>query len=298
MRLLKYVEISTKVTSVLTFLYTLAFLAYSGFRVNILPTLVFFVAMLLFDLCTTAINNYIDSRTNGQDFGLKRTFMFAVIIVLFALSTALGLLLVYLTDIVVLAAGVVCFVCGVLYTAGPVPISRLPLGEFFSGIFYGLLLPFILIYINTPTGYLFSYALTIESLGIHIQLFPMLALLLFSVTPVCITANIMLANNICDVKKDVLVKRYTLPYFIGKNALHLYAALYISIFISVVAAVILDVFPVLSLLSLAAFIPVHKNIKTFYAKHVKEETFITSIQNFVLLIVPNTILLFVAALLK
>ncbi len=30
-------------------------------------------------------------------------------------------------------------------------------------------------------------------------------------------ANIMLANNICDLEEDIANKRHTLPYYIGKK---------------------------------------------------------------------------------
>ena len=36
-------------------------------------------------------------------------------------------------------------------------------------------------------------------------------------------ANIMLANNICDVEEDIINNRFTLPYYLGKkNAFNLF----------------------------------------------------------------------------
>ncbi len=72
-------------------------------------TLIFFAAMFLFDLTTTAINNYIDTKTNAQTLQFKRSIALAIIFVLLGTSTILGLYLVYLTDIVVLLLGGLCF---------------------------------------------------------------------------------------------------------------------------------------------------------------------------------------------
>ena len=102
----------------------------------------------------------------------------------------------YVSDLVILAAGAVCFACGVFYTYGPIPISRQPLGELFSGFFYGFMIPFILLYINTPAGTFLEYDLTITGLSLHILFIPFIVLLLFSIIPFAVTANIMLANNI------------------------------------------------------------------------------------------------------
>ena len=91
-------------------------------------------------------------RPTEQVLQFERRIALAIIYVLFGLSMALGLYLAYLTDIVVLLLGGLCFLAGVLYTYGPVPISRQPLGEVMSGVFYGLFIPFLLLYINMPEG--------------------------------------------------------------------------------------------------------------------------------------------------
>ena len=132
---MSYVEIKTKITSVFAFLMTLAYLFSIGRSINLDKTLIFFAAMFLFDLTTTAINNYVDTKTNDQVLQFGRKTAFAIIIMLFTLSAALGLYLAYITDVVVLILGGLCFLCGVFYTYGPIPISRQPLGELFSGLF-------------------------------------------------------------------------------------------------------------------------------------------------------------------
>ena len=117
-RFLSYVEIKTKITSVFAFLLTFGYLLYRGQPIDCLRTGVFFFSMFLFDLTTTAINNFIDTKTNDQVLQFQRRIALAIIFALFAISTALGLYLAYLTDIVVLLLGGICFLTGVFYTYG------------------------------------------------------------------------------------------------------------------------------------------------------------------------------------
>ena len=74
---------------------TLAYLFSIGRSINLDKTLIFFAAMFLFDLTTTAINNYVDTKTNDQVLQFGRKTAFAIIIMLFTLSAALGLYLAY-----------------------------------------------------------------------------------------------------------------------------------------------------------------------------------------------------------
>jgi 1,4-dihydroxy-2-naphthoate octaprenyltransferase len=289
-RFLSYVEIKTKITSVLPFLMTLAYLILNGRNIAPLRTAVFFCGMLLFDLTATTINNYSDTKKNSQALPFSRSTARAVTVVLFLLSAAFGIYLVTLSDIVVLLAGGLCFLFGVIYSWGPVPLSHGPYGEAASGFFYGVLIPFILMYINAP-GNLFAYSLTWEKIALDIHVVPVAGLLLLTVLPFCLTANIMLANNICDVEEDVKVQRFTLAYYLKKRALYLFAFLYYAAYASVIAMVIAGFLTPLSLLVVLTLIPVQKNIRLFFRKQVKSETFIVSVKNFVLIISAHILLL-------
>lgn len=298
-RFFNYVEIRTKITSTFTFFMTIGLLLYQKQKINWRLSFLFFVSMLLFDLTTTAINNYIDSKGNGQILPFHRKTALVLIYVLLGLSILTGLMLAALSDIVILFAGGICFLCGILYTYGPVPISRQPLGEVMSGAFYGILIPFILLYLNTPRGTYLLFDLSLESVSVTLQVLPMIHLLLFSVIPFCVTANIMLANNTCDLEKDILVKRHTLPYYIGKKAaLRLFACLYYLTYIATVIMVILRILSPVCLLGLLTIIPVQKNISKFYQKQEKATTFIVAIQNFILIMGTTAILIFISALIN
>lgn len=292
-----YTEIKTKITSTFTFLLTIGFLLYQRQEIYWGKTLVFFAGMFFFDLTTTAINNYIDSKDNGQVLAFGRKQALLIIYVLFGISTAAGLYLAYLTDLVVLVTGGICFLFGVFYTYGPLPISRMPLGEVISGFFYGVIIPFILMYINSPEGTFLTYGLSWETVSLSVHVIPLLTLILFSITPFAVTANIMLANNICDLEKDIAVKRHTLPYYIGKKALFLFAGLYYMTYISMILMVIFGVLHPVVLLSLFTIILVQKNIRAFWKKQEKSTTFNLSIINFILIMGANTLAIFLAVIL-
>lgn len=296
-RFFDYIEIKTKITSAFTFLLTIAFLLYQSQEMLWGKTMLFFGGMFFFDLTTTAINNYIDSKNNGQVLAFERKKSLLIIYLLFVISAGLGLYLAYITDLVVLVAGGICFLCGVLYTYGPLPISRMPLGEVVSGFFYGIMIPFILMYINSPEGMYLSYSLSFKTVSLSLQIVPILTLILFSVTPFAVTANIMLANNICDLKKDIQVKRHTLPYYIGRSALPLFAGLYYLTYVSMILMVAFRILPPVVLVALFTIIPVQKNISVFLKKQDKATTFNVSIMNFIIIMGANTLAVFLAVFL-
>lgn len=297
-RFLDYVEIRTKITSLYAFIMTIAYLFYLKQAINIKLTIVFFLAMFLIDLATTAINNYIDTKTNHQTLQFDRKTALTIVIIMLVISIILGIYLAVATDLVVLILGGTCFLCGVFYTFGPLPISRQPLGEIFSGIFYGFFIPFILLYINMPKGTYIDLQFVDYSINLKINILPILKVILLSVTPVCATANIMLANNICDLEKDIEVKRHTLPYYIGKKSLKLFAMLYYITYIATIAMVVFKVLPPIHLIFLLSIIPVQKNIKYFNEKQEKSTTFIYSIKNFLIIMNVNCLTIFLCGLFR
>jgi 1,4-dihydroxy-2-naphthoate octaprenyltransferase len=277
---------------------TIAYLLYKKQTIHWGLTILFFAAMFLFDLTTTAINNYIDTKNNHQTLQFNRRTALIIIYILFGISTALGLYLAYLTDIVVLLAGGICFLCGVFYTYGPVPISRQPLGEILSGIFYGLLIPFILLYINMPAGNFLTLNVNFQTISLELRIWPIITLLLLSITPFCTTADIMLANNICDLEKDITVKRHTLPYYIGsKAALYLHAGLYYITYFATILMVILKILSPICLLSLLTIFIVQKNLNIFFKKQEKATTFVLSVKNYIIIMGANTLMILISAFL-
>ncbi len=295
-KFLKYMEITTKITSIFAYLNTMLFILYQRQPVNVKLMVVFFIAMFIFDLTTTAINNYIDSKDYPEMLPIPRKAAFVAIIIMLSVSTILGLYLAYNTGIVVLLLGALCFALGIFYTFGPIPISRIPLGEAISGIAYGMFIPFLMLYINNPGNYL-DLGFSFEMITLNIHVMPFISFFLFSLVMTFTTANIMLANNTCDIEKDEAVGRLTLAHYIGRKwAIRLYALLYYGCYASVALMVICGILKPAALIFFLSLPLVIKNIHTFRKEQIKEKTFITSIKNFLVINISYAISLLVASL--
>lgn len=298
-RFLSYVEIRTKIASLLPFLLGLTYVLYAYQQINILNTLLFFTSMLSFDMATTALNNYIDVKTNDKILEFSEKTAKRILIFLLVLATLLGLTLVFYTGVVVLVLGALCFGVGIFYTFGPVPISRMPLGEIFSGLFMGLLIPFLVVFINVPEQSLIYFTFTNWLLQVSFSILDLLKLGVVTIPAIAGIANIMLANNICDVEDDVKVNRFTLPYYTGvKNALNMFATLYYLGYAAIIVMVLFGLVPIYGLIVIAGLIPVQKNISKFRKQQSKTKTFSLSVQNLVILLFPLILVLTIGAILN
>ncbi|KYZ78006.1 1,4-dihydroxy-2-naphthoate prenyltransferase [Anaerosporomusa subterranea] len=290
-----FVEIRTKLASVTPFLIGTLYALYKYDSFKFENAIIMFISLFAFDMATTGINNYLDYKKAHSRKGynyekhnavvnhdIKESTALAVIVMLLTTATALGVFLTLKTDIVVLVIGVLSFTTGILYTFGPVPISRMPLGEVFSGFFMGFIIIFLAVYIHIfDQGIaLLSYSGTM--LTIHLNLIEVLSLFLFSIPAIAGIGNIMLANNICDLDEDILNKRYTLPHYIGKEkALKLFKASYDIGYFSIIIAVVLNVAPTIILLAILTKIVLDKNIKRFAHNPSKREPFVLAVKNFI-----------------
>ncbi|NLM14124.1 MAG: UbiA family prenyltransferase, partial [Epulopiscium sp.] len=157
---LKLVEIQTKVASVIPFLLGSAYAVYRFNHFNAKNFILMFISLIAFDMATTAINNYIDFKKANKTYGygyeshnaivrdkLKESNVVITIFTLLLVAVSAGFMLYLNTNVVVLLLGMLSFLVGILYTFGPVPISRMPLGEIFSGFFMGFVIIFISTYI-------------------------------------------------------------------------------------------------------------------------------------------------------
>lgn len=296
---LKLVEIQTKVASVIPFMTALVYVLYSTGRLNAVNMVVMFFSMLIFDMTVTALNNYFDYKRAEKKHGynyeihnsivqyqLKISTVRVVIIIMIVVSAALGLLLVYLTNIITLVLGAACFAIGIVYSYGPMPISRTPFGEIFSGLTMGLGIPFITYFINVFDQNVLNISLVSNTFSLSFNLYQIVGICLVSLPAVFGIANIMLANNICDMEDDLPNKRYTLPIVVGKErAIVLLIILFALAYAAIVAAVVLGVLPLYSLLTLLTIIPLTKNIKRFTANPTKKDTFGAIVGSFVMITV-------------
>lgn len=202
---------------------------------------------------------------------------------LLILAAGCGIALVLLSDLFILILGGCCFVGGIFYTFGPVPISRLPFGEVLSGLFYGFFIPWIFFYINFAPALFMQWTWSSPQLLLGLHIPNLISLVLLAVAPFCCTANIMLANNLCDLDKDLKQGRRTLPSFIGiRKGLLLFAVLAALPYFSLIALVLSGLARPIALIALLTAIPVFINTRSFFARQDKRETFALSLKNFIL----------------
>lgn len=293
---LKLVEIQTKVASIIPYLLGTTFALYKFENFNIKNAVTLFMSMLIFDMTTTTINNYMDYKKAIKKHGfgyethnaivkdkLNPTLVLFTIVSMFIVSAILGLVLFLRTDIIVLLLGVISFAIGVLYSFGPIPISRTPFGEIFSGFTMGFIITFLAMYIHIFDQNIIGINLVNNTLNLSFNINIIISLLIVTLPAVAGISNIMLANNICDMDDDIVNKRYTLPIYIGKEkALSTFKWVYYIGFLAIVVEVFMKILPVVSLLTLIALKPVSDNIKAFNKLQSKKDTFVLSVKNFVI----------------
>lgn len=302
---LEFVELKTKVASVfpMTIGILWAFYRYQTF--NWLNTLLFVLAVLSFDMCTTAINNSMDfhkakdevyrqeSNVIGK-FALDFKQMIDIVLGLLVFSSLVSLILVWQTSWLLLPMGAVCFLIGIFYTFGPIPLSRMPLGEVFSGVTMGLGIFLLAVFIQAPDSLLLA-RLDWQWLSLQVDWIKVLEILFMSLPLVTLIANIMLANNTCDLEEDIRNHRYTLVYYIGKkHALQLYFTLASLPWLLWLIYCLTGFLPIWALLGLLGIIPAYKSLKRFLKMQVKGETFIEAVKSFVLFAAIYVLFLVVA----
>ncbi|MGL4362551.1 MAG: 1,4-dihydroxy-2-naphthoate polyprenyltransferase [Cellulosilyticaceae bacterium] len=306
----KLVEIQTKVASVLPFLFGTLYVIFAFDTFDTINALLMFLSLLIFDMATTALNNYIDYKTaikkDGYgyeshnaivSYNLNPKIVLFIIIFMVGLASTLGFVLFLRTDWIVLIIGIIAFLVGIFYSFGPIPISRTPFGEIFSGITMGFLIPFLSIYIHLYNQGLIQLSFTNSHILLNMNLAVLFSLFIVTIPLIAGIANIMLANNICDIDDDIVNKRYTLPIYIGKKkALILFEALYYISFITIIASVFMKILPITSLICLFAIIPLKKHISAFKLHQSKGETFVFAVKNFLIMSLLYNISLILALL--
>lgn len=294
---LKLVEIQTKVASVIPYLLGTFYALYRYDNFNFKNAIIMFLSMIIFDMTTTAINNYMDyaKAIKKEGYGyethnaivsnnLNPKVVRVLICTMLVIAATLGLLLVKNTNIIVLLIGAISFVIGIAYSFGPIPISRTPFGEIFSGLAMGLIITFLSIYIHIfDMGVLSVNINGLSNVSITFNFIELINIFIICLSPIMGISNIMLANNICDIDEDIENKRYTLPIYIGKeNALKLFKWLYYTGFISIFIGVVLRVLPVVSIVTLLVLKVVQGNINKFNKLQTKKDTFVLAVKNFVI----------------
>ncbi|WP_291292050.1 1,4-dihydroxy-2-naphthoate polyprenyltransferase [Enterococcus sp.] len=293
---LEVVEIRTKVASIFPFIMGVLFSLVYFHEFHPLNTFIFFVGMILFDLTTTSINNYMDFKKAkstvykyeqnviGRE-KIPETLVRNMIFAMLALTLLIGLYLTWVTGWLLLLMGlVVCFI-GVFYTFGPVPLSRMPLGEVFSGVTMGLGIFAITIYLNTVTQKVFYLDIDFAAgtFGLVGHLWAVCAIVLASLPLVFTIANIMLANNLRDLETDIENHRYTLVYYIGRtNGIHLFQGLMLASYGAILLGFLLGLYQWPILLVFLTLPKIRQNLKEHQASLPHPRSFGYSIKNMIL----------------
>ena len=306
--IIELVELRTKIASIIPFVVGLLYSIWTFGNFNAVNMVLFFIGMVCFDMATTVMNNLMDyvkakNETYRQEENIIGTSFLTVKQAamifgsLVGVATIIGIILVMRTNVILLFVGMLCFVIGIFYTFGPIPISRMPLGEVLSGVTMGFGIFWIVIFLNSPEASFAWMGLEEGILFIRLALLDHFKVALLSLPLVCTIANIMLSNNLCDLETDITNHRYTLVYYIGKaTALKLYQGLYLISFIAMVLAVIFKIAPILMIGTLVVGIPVYKNIQLFIQKQEKRTTFALAIKNMLMIHVMQMVLLVISVI--
>ncbi len=293
---LKLVEIRTKVASFLPFLGGTLYAAYRFGSLDWPNAFLMLGSLLCLDMATTTLNNYMDykraRKKSGYGYevhnaivrdGLKEGRVIALLTALCVLSITFGLILLSRSSWPVFALGALSFLVAAAYSAGPLPLSRTPLGEGFSGFFMGLVIPLASVIIHSGHRVFFDLELSGNLANLSLNWREALSFLLFFMPMAAGIANIMLANNICDREDDRENGRATIPVLVGiRSSLVLWVALYAAGFLAVAAGALAGLLPWWMIFFVLIGLPVWPKIAQFLQQQDKATTFAASVQIFVL----------------
>lgn len=270
---LELVEIKAKTASILPMLLGVCLSIYYYHSFNVMNSVVFFFAMLLFNMAVDMMDNYndyhhavdtVNYKQNTNIIGRENISPRLVMGLLLSFSTVAGLLGLYLVSRVglpLLGLGIFCFAIGILYSSGPLPLSGLPLGELASGFTMGFMIVLISVYINAFPVFNWNWA----NLGI---------VFLVALPDELWISNLMLANNICDAQEDEDNQRHTIVHFIGvRNGLYAFAFKNALALLAIILMAVLHLAPWTVLMTLLITPIIVKQTRMLFAKQVKKETF-------------------------
>ncbi|OTN75061.1 hypothetical protein A5886_000105 [Enterococcus sp. 8G7_MSG3316] len=275
---LELVEFKAKTASILPFFIGICYSWYNYQSIHLGYVLLYFAAMLIFNMAVDILDNYNDYHhaTEVHDYKEKTNIIgreqlsvklvFWLMVTMITVSALMGIGLAIVVGWPLFWMGLYCYLVGIFYSSGPRPLSSLPLGEFFSGFTMGFMISLICVYLNAYQVFEWNTA-TIGSI------------FLVSLPNTLWIANLMLANNICDLDEDEKNNRYTLVHYLGKPlALRLFAAMNILAFVAIAVSAILAIAPWSMVLTFLVAPFVWKQTKRLMEKQIKRETFICAVR--------------------
>lgn len=270
---LELVEIKAKTASILPMLLGVCMSVYYYHSFNLINSILFFIAMLLFNMAVDMMDNYNDYnhavdtedyKKNTNIIGREKIsprLVLTLILIFSIIAAGIGIYLVTRVGLPLLWMGIFCFAVGILYSSGPFPMNGLPVGEFFSGFTMGFMIMLISVYINKTGIFDWSWSnlLKIWLVALPCELW---------------ISNLMLANNICDAQEDEDNHRHTIIHFIGvQQGLNSFTTKNVIAFLAIITAVMVRLAPWTMLLTLLIIPFVVKQTKLLYHEQVKKRTF-------------------------
>lgn len=209
--ILRIVEIRTKIVSLSGVAIGTSYVWYRYADLE-LPTLVVYVAAVLaVDMATTGFNTFfdyyfgVDRRETNREAdkvlvhqGVAAGPALLVSLALYAVAGVLGLVLAFIASPWVIPIGAVSMAIGFLYNAGPIPISRTPVGDLVAGGFLGWVLVTLTIFVLAPGR-------------MHLND------VLVGIPSLLMVASILTVNNTCDLIGDRAAGRRTLSIVVGRH---------------------------------------------------------------------------------
>lgn len=218
-------------------------LAWIDNHIHIFVFLAMMIASILIQAATNMFNEYYD-YVKGLDTehsvgiggtivrdGIKAKTVLNLALSFYFVAFLLGIYICIVSSWWIAVIGLISMAFGYLYTGGPFPISRTPLGEVFAGFFMGTVIIGISYYI--------------QSLTIHADV------LLISIPVAFFIGALNLANNIRDLDGDKKNGRKTIAILIGrKKAIGLLGSLFLIAYLLTIVYIFIDILPIWSLLAL------------------------------------------------
>ncbi|WP_294975877.1 prenyltransferase, partial [uncultured Leuconostoc sp.] len=283
---LDLVEIRVVIPSVAPLMVGLAYSQWQYARLNWLNAVLLIVATISVHLAVNTFNRYEDAKRQKANEFLREKAQGEVIThkqvlhvaeILAGIAALAGIAVALRTDYITWIIGIVSFLIGYLYSAGPKPITNTPFGEIVSGITMGYFIFVAQVYVNT---------LMVPTVSVLFQWF------IVSLPLTIFIAEIMFANNIADHDEDEENKRRTLVHYLGiESSKRMYVFWTIAAFIEIIIATLIGWLPVTSYAMMALLPIIVKQARAFIKQPVKKETFVLAIKNLVIVMCGMTIVI-------
>ena len=283
------VQAQTTVISALPYLMGCAFAYFYYDHFNLGDTILLFIAVVSFHLAVNGHNQYTDYRRFNQNgaanshnniiakFKISMSWARLIIGSLTVLAAIIGIYLTIKSGWILLLIGVLSFIVGYAYSGGHHPILKTPFGEPASGITMGYNITLLAIFINIYNLPNFDAYFWLKGLVVALP-------------AILVISNVMLGNNICDVKEDVVIGKRTLVYHIGRQkSLKVLVACYVLSYVFIVLAVAMHYLPLWTLGSLLTIPLVYKKTAEFTATPDKATTFFSVLIDLQLILISELV---------